>query len=213
MRLRRIGLTGNIASGKSTVARMLVARGAAHIDADAVVHRLYAPGTGTTRAIAEHFGVGVLGEDGGIDRGALGAIVFDSPEALKALETIVHPAAGAAYLAEIERVAAATIPPPAIVIEAVKLIESGRHEQMDELWFVVASPWVQKGRLMEHRGWSEREAEARLAAQAPVEPRLALADEVLRNDGSVADLEAEVARAWRRLTAQRQTSGERRGEA
>lgn len=200
--MKLIGLTGNIASGKSTVAQLLVAHGAAHLDADALVHELYQPGTAVTQAVAAHFGAGVLAPDGAIDRRALGAIVFGDAAALQALEAIVHPQTGKLIAERLQAAASHPAPPPAMVVEAVKLIESGRHEQMDQVWFVVARPEVQKQRMMERRGLSEAEAEARLQAQAPIKERLHFADVIIENSGSEETLERQVRDAWNRLLGQ-----------
>lgn len=200
--MKLIGLTGNIASGKSTVAQLLVTHGAAHLDADALVHELYQPGTAVTQAVAAQFGAGVLAPDGAIDRRALGAIVFEDPSALRTLESIVHPQTGRLIAERIQVVARHPSPPPAMVVEAVKLIESGRHELMDQVWFVVARPEVQKQRMMERRGLSEAEAEARLQAQAPIHARLHLADVIIENSGSEETLERQIRDGWNRLLGQ-----------
>lgn len=197
--MKLIGLTGNIASGKSTVARLLVQKGAAHLDADALVHELYEPGTPVTTAIAAHFGPEVLDEHGAVDRQALGVIVFADPEALRALEQIVHPQTGRAIAERIQALQSQAEPPPALVIEAVKLIESGRHEIVDQVWFVISRPEIQKARMMQDRGLSDAEALARLQAQAPLETRLHHAHVIIENSGSVATLERQVRDAWAAL--------------
>lgn len=199
--VKLIGLTGNIASGKSTVAALLVELGAAHLDADALVHELYEPGTPVTEAVATHFGAGVLAPDGAVDRRALGKIVFADADALHALERIVHPRVGEATDARVRQAAAQPEPPPAMVIEAVKLIESGRYRIMDQVWFVVTHPDTQKQRLMERRGLSEAEAEARILAQSPIRERLHFADVIIENSGSLTTLERQVRLAWRNLFA------------
>ena len=196
-----IGLTGNIASGKSTVATLLKERGAAHIDADALVHEMYLPGTEVTAAIAVLFGDGVLDEAGGINRKALGQIVFENPDALKQIEAIVHPRVGPMTSEKIQALLAVSSP-PAIVLEAVKLIESGRYKMCDTVWMVVADHDTQLHRLMEKRGWTEAEAEARLAAQPLIEPRLALVQTVIHNNGSLEDLNAQVEAGWNALFEQ-----------
>ncbi len=200
--VKLIGLTGNIASGKSTVARLLVELGAEHLDADRLVHEMYEPGTTVTTEIAEAFGANVLAPDGGVDRRVLGELVFNDPEALGALEAIVHPRTGTLIAERIQEAAARANPPPAMVIEAVKLIESGSYRLMDEVWFVVAQERVQKQRLMEERGWSEEEAEDRLQAQPPIKERLHHADVIIENSGSMETLKRQVRDAWRRLVGE-----------
>ena len=190
-----IGLTGNIASGKSTVAALLIQRGAAHIDADALVHEMYQPGTDVTTALVEEFGTGILNSEGGIDRKALGAIVFSDPVALRTVESITHPRGGPMTMEKVQAILAERNP-PAIVLEAVKLIESGRYKITDSVWMVVSTPEIQKQRLMEKRGWSEAEAEARLAAQPPIEQRLPFVQVLIHNNGTLAELEAQVEQKW-----------------
>lgn len=199
--MRLIGLTGNIASGKSTVMKMLRELGAVTVDADKLVHRLMEPGTPVTQAIVHAFGPNVLDERGAVNRKALAAIVFRDPEALRRLEAIVHPAVRAAIQEEIARWRTAPNPPPAIVVEAVKLVEGGQHEIYDSLWLVVADPEVQRRRLIELRGLSPEEAEARLAAQPPLDEKLKLADVVIVNNGSLDDLRRQVEAAWQKTTA------------
>lgn len=129
----RIGLTGNIATGKSEVGRMLAGFGACVIDADRVAHEVMEPGGPAYGPVVEAFGAGILADDGRIDRARLGAIVFRDPAALASLEAAVHPAA----IAEIDRRIAAAAE-PAVVIEAIKLIEAGMHRNYDALWVVTA---------------------------------------------------------------------------
>lgn len=198
--VKLIGLTGNIASGKSSVARLLVDLGVEHLDADQLVHKMYESGTEATEAVVQHFGEGVLAPDGAVDRRALGAIVFGDPEAMRALEAIVHPRIGVLIADRIQEVAARPTPPRAMVVEAVKLIESGRYKLMDEVWFVVAQREVQKQRLMEYRGLNEAEAEARLDAQPSIRERLHFADVIVENSGSMPTLERQVYDAWQRIT-------------
>src|SRR5512135_1173909 len=152
-----IGLTGNIATGKSTVAKMLEELGATVIDADALVHELQRQGTPVFDDIVAAFGPGILDQTGEIDRKALGAIVFADPAQLRALESIVHPAV---LIESMRRIAEA--PTPVIVYEAIKLIEAGRAEMCDALWVVVAQPEVQLERLMRTRSLSEADARQRI---------------------------------------------------
>ena len=202
--MRLIGLTGNIASGKSTVMALLRELGAVTVDADKLVHQLMEPDTPVTQAIAEVFGPEVLDERGAVNRKALAAIVFRDPAALRRLEAIVHPAVRRAIREEIARWRAAPNPPPALVVEAVKLVEGGQHEMYDSLWVVVADPEVQRQRLVERRGLSPEEAEARLAAQPPLEPKLKLADVIIVNNGSLEELRRQVVDAWQKTLAKAQ---------
>ena len=188
-----IGLTGNIACGKSTVAGMLRDLGATVVDADAVVRELQEPGTPVWQQIVQAFGRDILRPDGHLDRARLGALVFADPRALARLEAIVHPA----VVAEVDRILAG-LPGGVAVVEAVKLVEAGMHRAYDLLWVVVCSEARQIDRL-KGRGLTEPEARARLAAQPPLEPRLALADLVVDNDGSLADTRRQVEAAWAKL--------------
>lgn len=197
--MKLIGLTGNIASGKSTVAQWLAEQGAAHLDADRLVHEMYEAGTEVTAAIAARFGEHVLASDGSVDRKALGPIVFNDKEALRALEKIVHPRIGPAIAERIRAAAMQAEPPPAMVIEAVKLIESGRHKIVDQVWFVIADRAVQKERMIEHRGHSAADAEARLQAQPSIDARLHLAQVIIKNNDTMDALLEQVSTAWHQL--------------
>lgn len=188
-----LGVTGNIAVGKSTVVAMLAKRGATRIDADRVYHELIEPGQPLLGRIRERFGDGVIQVDGSLDRAALGAIVFSDPAALADLDALTHPA----VIAEVNRrVAEAT---GVVVIDAVKLIESGHAETCDAVWLVVAEAAQQVARLMERRGLARAEAERRVAAQPPLGPKLARADVVIDNSGTIAATGAQVEEAWQLL--------------
>lgn len=191
-----IGLTGNIAAGKSTVARLLRERGATVIDADALAHAAMAPGSAVWEAIRQTFGSQVIAGDGTIDRRQLGAIVFANPEALAKLEAIVHPAVGRAIQARLAELQRAPERPRAVVIEAIKLLEAGLDRLCDAVWIVVAPRAVQSERLVRSRGLSPEEAALRIDAQGAIEPKLARADEVIVNDGSLEDLKGQVEKAW-----------------
>jgi dephospho-CoA kinase len=201
-----IGLTGNIACGKSTVLGMLRAHGAATIDADAVTHELQRPGQDVYRAIVAAFGAEILVEPGGpIDRRRLGAIVFADPAELRRLEQIVHPAVHAhlhAWLAE----RAAAEPGSVAVIDAVKLVEAGWKPLCDAVWVVTCTRAQQIERLVATRGMSVAEAERRIDAQPPQEARIAQADLVIDNSGTLAATEAQVDAAWRAFVAGRRPS-------
>lgn len=186
-----IGLTGNIATGKSVVAQMLSELGARVIDADKVAHEVMAPGAPAYEAVVDAFGPAVLAPDGTIDRAKLGGIVFRDPEALQRLEAAVHPAT----IAEVTlRILQAT--EPVVVVEAIKLIEAGLHRGYDALWVVTAPRRLQIERLVNERGLTEEEAALRVDAQPPQEEKVAVADLVLVNDGSLEALREKVRAAW-----------------
>jgi dephospho-CoA kinase len=186
-----IGLTGNIATGKSLVAQMLSDLGARVIDADKVAHEVMTPGAPAYDAVVEAFGRAVLAPDGTIDRGKLGGIVFRDPKALQRLETAVHPAT----IAEVTlRILQAT--EPVVVVEAIKLIEAGLQRGYEALWVVTAPRRLQIERLVNARGLTMEEAALRVDAQPPQEEKVAVADLVLVNDGSLEALREKVRAAW-----------------
>jgi dephospho-CoA kinase len=189
-----IGLTGNIATGKSAVGRFLGELGARVIDADQVAHEVMRPGGPAYGPVVEAFGPEILAGDGSIDRGKLGAIVFQDAAALRRLEAAVHPS----VIAEVAgRIAGAT--EPVVVVEAIKLIEAGMHRAYDALWVVTAPRRVQIARLVATRGLSEAEAALRVDAQSPQAEKAALADRVLANDGTLEDLQVQVEAAWAQI--------------
>lgn len=189
-----IGLTGNIATGKSTVLRMLEQLGASVVDADAVAHRLMAPGTEVYRSVVERFGREVVGPDGAIERAKLAGIVFNDPAALRELEKIVHPA----VIAEVDRLIEQA-PGEVVVIEAIKLIEAGMHRGVDELWVVTCPEEQQLARLMSTRKLSRQEALVRIKAQPPAAIKVALAGVVIDNGGTLEETWAQVERHWRAI--------------
>ena len=186
-----IGVTGNIACGKSTVSNMLGQLGAEVIDADKVVHTLMQPKSEVWRRIVEEFGQGVLKPNGEIDRAVLGSIVFDDAEALRRLERIVHPAVTAAVRAMVQHSKAKVV-----VVEAVKLIEAGMHRGYDSVWVVTCRHEQELARLMRERGLTREEAEARLGAQPSLEEKLRQADVVIDNSGSLEDTRRQVKAGW-----------------
>jgi dephospho-CoA kinase len=191
-----IGLTGNIATGKSLVAQMLAELGAFVIDADRVAHEVMAPDGPAYDAVIESFGRDVVAPDGTIDRGKLGEIVFRDPKALERLEKAVHPAT----IAETTlRILQAT--EPVVVVEAIKLIEAGMDRAYDALWVVTAPRSLQIERLVKERGLAEQEAALRVDAQPPQEEKAAVADLVIVNDGSVEALREKVRAAWAGIQA------------
>jgi dephospho-CoA kinase len=190
-----IGLTGNIGTGKSTVAEMVADLGAETIDADKVAHGVMRPGTEAYHRIVEAFGARVLTPDGRIDRKALGAIVFSDPPALARLEAIVHPAT----LQAIDRRIAATTA-DVVVVEAIKLIESGLADRCDSVWAVTCRREQQIERLVRHRGLSREEARQRVDAQPPQDEKVDWADVVIDNSGSLATTREQVEAAWDEVT-------------
>jgi dephospho-CoA kinase len=187
-----IGLTGNIATGKSTVAKLLQDLGATVIDADALVHELQRRGTATYDAIVAAFGPGILNQAGEIDRKALGSIVFADPAQLRVLESILHPAV---LIESMHRISEATT--PVVVYEAIKLIEAGRAEMCNALWVVAARYEVQLERLMRDRKMSEAEARQRIDAQPPQSEKIQRATVVIDNSGTLAETQQLVAAAFR----------------
>jgi dephospho-CoA kinase len=190
-----IGLTGNIATGKSLVGRMLAERGAEHIDADRLAHQVVARGTDAWQQIVREFGREILRPDGEIDRARLGAIVFSDAAALTRLEGFVHPPVIALTGERIERSTASIV-----VVEAIKLIESGMVVRLcDALWVVIAPRAAQIERLVADRGLSYEDAVARVDAQPPQSAKAARADVVIDNGGSIEATRRQVARAWEGL--------------
>ncbi len=193
---RIIGLTGNIACGKTSVGRMLLELGAEHyIDADVIVHQLYQKGLPIAQQVAENFGVGVLASDGSVDRKALGAIVFHNPNALAELERIVHPAVRGALLDELKRVSASSI----VIIDAVKLLEGASGALCHSKWLVVCSQEQEIARLMARNQLSADEARSRVEAQPDTSSNLELGDEVINNSGPLAETHGQVAAAFDRF--------------
>jgi dephospho-CoA kinase len=196
--VRLIGLTGGIASGKSTVARMLAARGAAVIDADRISRALQEPGTPCHAAIVEAFGRDVLDRAGRLDRRRLADTVFEDPAARRRLEAIMHPAIWAAAMAE--AAAAEAAGHPLCVVDAALILEAGWRERFDTVVVVVAPEPAQLERLR-LRGVGEDDARRRLAAQWPTAAKAARADVVLDTGGTLAETEARVAELYALLAA------------
>jgi dephospho-CoA kinase len=187
----RIGLTGGIGSGKSTVSRLLAERGAVVIDADRIAREVVEPGTPGLAAVVAAFGDGVLAAGGALDRPALAAIVFSDPEARARLDGIVHPLVRSRS-AEL----AAAAPSDAVLVNDVPLlVETGQAGSYDLVLVVEADEPTRVARLVE-RGLTAGDAHARIAAQATDDQRRAVADVVLDNSGCFAALVAQVDRFW-----------------
>ena len=188
-----IGLTGNIATGKSAVGQMLAELGAEVIDADKVAHQVMEPGQPAYAAIVAAFDDDIAPAGGPIDRRRLGEIVFADPAALARLEALVHPAVGR-RIAELVARSTADV----VVIEAIKLLEAGLSVRLcDEVWVVIAPRAAQLSRLMESRGLSRDEAVLRIDAQPSQESKTAKADVVIDNDGDLDALRRTVEQTWR----------------
>lgn len=191
-----LGLTGGIGSGKSTVAALLSQLGAVVVDADALAREAVAVGTPGLQAVVERFGAGVLRGDGSLDRPALAGVVFDDAEALADLNAIVHPPVRAAIAA---RVAALEGTESLVVLEIPLLVESGRSYGASQVIVVDAPEEVAVRRLAEQRGMDPVDARRRMAAQVSREERLAAADVVVDNSGSLDDLRRQVEALWEGL--------------
>ncbi len=193
-----VGLTGGIASGKSTVSEHLAAQGAHVIDADAVGHHVITPEGEAYPEVVAAFGTEILAEDGTISREKLGAIVFADPARRTELNNISHPRMAEHMAAEIERLRlrAEEDQPLLIVLDAAILFEAGWDALCDTVWTVEAPPELAIARLVERNGFTREQAQARLDAQMSNEERAARADRVLHNAGSLAELRAAVAEAW-----------------
>ncbi len=191
----RIGLTGGIGAGKSEVSRRLAAQGAVLIDADAIARQVVEPGTSGLTAVVAEFGAGVLRPDGNLDRDRLGEIVFADPVRLGRLNEIIHPLVGR-RMTELERDAGAD----AIVVHDVPLLAENQLASGYDLVVVVDAPeHAQLERLIRHRQMSQEQAEARMAAQVTRDQRLAIADMVVDNSSSLAELDRQVGDLWGEL--------------
>ncbi len=189
-----IGLTGNIATGKSVVRKMLEHLGAYGIDADALSHRAIAQGAPGYQPVIDTFGRWILGPDGQIDRGRLSRVVFADPQALARLEAIVHPLVRQAVDLLIRR-----SKQQVIVLEAIKLIEGPLRPACDVLFVTYTPPAIQLARLIQKRGLSRETALQRIASQPSQDTKLAAADFVVRNEGSFEDTWRQVVAAWQKI--------------
>jgi len=191
----RIGLTGGIGSGKSTVAALLAAHGAVVVDADEIARDVVEPGTPGLVAVVAEFGPDVLSESGTLDRARLAQIVFNDPAALQRLNEIVHPLVGA----ESQRLISAAPAGAVLVYDVPLLVESGLQDVFDSVVVVEAPENVRLERLTA-RGVDPQDAVRRMANQASGEQRAAVADYVIDNSGALPDLAAQVERVWVAIT-------------
>ena len=189
-----VGLTGNIATGKSTVMQMAEKRGALTLDADLVVHEILATDPGAQRSVFDAFGVGVQLPNGAIDRAALAAIVFNDEEALRRLELILHPRVRSRLIRRIERHQETVV-----LIEAIKLLEGGLAAECDQIWVTRCPVATQVERLMTYRNLDEETARTRVNAQSDQGLKVAVADVVIDTGGTLDQTRAYFEMAWKRL--------------
>jgi dephospho-CoA kinase len=189
-----IGLTGNIATGKSVVRRMFEHLGAYTIDADALTHRTYSKGAPGYQQVIEKFGKWLVNKDGEIDRSKLGNLVFNDSEAMKQLESIVHPLVRQAAEMLIQRASQQVV-----VIEAIKLLEGDLRKVCDSIWVTNAPEEVQIERLIRKRGFTRERAVERIRMQSAQNTKVAVANIVITNTGSYDDLWKQVNAAWREI--------------
>jgi dephospho-CoA kinase len=195
-----IGLTGNIATGKSVVRRMLEHLGAYTIDADALAHRVIARGAPGYQPVIDKFGSWLLDKDGQIDRAKLGRLVFSDAEALTQLEGIIHP-----FVIQAVDLLVRRANQPVVVVEAIKLLESDLRQQCDSIWVTDAPQEVQIERLERKRGLSRETALQRVRFQPPQQEKLAAATVIIRNTGSYDDLWKQVNDGWKRISPRLET--------
>ena len=191
----RVGLTGGIASGKSTVSEILTELGAVIIDGDKLAREVVERGTPGLAKVVEAFGPEILTPEGDLDRPRLGQVVFNDEAQRKVLEGIVHPLVFERYAA-----LEAAAPTDCVVVHDIPLLaESGRADTFDAVIVVETPAEVQVERMLRHRGWTREDAESRIAAQATPEQRREIATHLIVNDGSLADLRARVEEVWAEL--------------
>ncbi len=189
-----VGLTGNIACGKSTVLRQLNKLGAYTIDADKLIHTILLKGGAAYAPVIEEFGDGILRSDGEIDRRALGKVVFSDPSKLRKLEEIEHPIVRSSIEVEIKSASESIV-----VLDAIKLIESGWAAKCDAVWVVTCLREQQIERLIRTRGYSQAEAEMRVDAQSPQVDKVARAGVVIDNTGMLEAMRRQVLEEWTKL--------------
>jgi dephospho-CoA kinase len=203
----RVGLTGGIGSGKSEVARLLARHGAVVIDADRLAREAVSVGSDGLAEVVAAFGTDVLTADGSLDRAAVAARVFADPQARARLEAIVHPRVRAAA-GSLEAQARSRHPDAVVVHDVPLLVETGQQHAYDLVLVVDVPEQVQVQRLVQHRGMTQEEARARIAAQASRQQRLAAADLVVANDATLAALARRVGQVWDQVLSFRSAHAE-----
>jgi len=202
----RVGLTGGLASGKSTVAAFFRELGAFHVDADRIAHELIAPGGGAEREVVARFGGGIVSNSGAIDRKALAAIVFADARALADLNALVHPRVREEIARRIADHESGASPAEIALVDAALLVESGIHRDLDALIVVACPGETQIARAVSRGGLTEPEARARVAAQAPLAKKLAVADHIVDNGGSLDETKRQVRSLWDELRRGRRST-------
>jgi dephospho-CoA kinase len=192
----RIGLTGGIACGKSTVANLFAALGASVVDTDLIAREVVAPGSPLLAQVAAHFGPAVLGPDGGLDRRELRSLVFADPAERAWLEALTHPA-----IRELTDARCDLATGPYVIVAIPLLVETGAAARFDRVLVVDCDPELQIARLMARDGTRREEAERMLTAQAPRSARLAVAHDVIHNDGDIASLRDQVEKLHRQYVS------------
>ena len=195
----RVGLTGGLASGKSTVAGFLRALGAFHVDADAIAREAIEPGGSAHDAVVARFGRGILGSGGAVDRKAFANLVFGDPAAREDLNAIVHPRVREEIERRIVGHARGGAPAPVAIVDAALLVESGIHRSLDAVIVTSCPPEVQVARAVARGGMTEDEARARIAAQAPLGLKLAAADYVIDTSGTLEETRRRTEDVWKAL--------------
>jgi dephospho-CoA kinase len=196
----RVGLTGGIATGKSTVGAMFVELGCHLIESDQITHQLFEPGQAVHAAVVQQFGKRILARDGLIDRRILGDIVFRDPQARAKLNSLVHPAIiqrQQEWLKEME----SQDPGGIAIVDAALMIEVGTYKNYDKVIVVTGSPEIQRERLRARSALSEEQIESRIRSQMPTEEKIKYADFVIDNSGSIESTRAQVERVYRQLRA------------
>jgi dephospho-CoA kinase len=194
----KVGLTGGIASGKSSVGRMFVELGCRLIDSDLITRELFAPGQSVNKAVAAEFGLRVIAADGSINRGVLAELVFNDRSLREKLNAIVHPAIRNRQEEFLQTVAREN--PHAIgIVEAALIIEAGNYVHYDKVILVGCTPEVQRRRLRERSALTEEQIEARIASQMPMEKKLPYADYVIDNSGELSDTREQVQGIYEQL--------------
>jgi dephospho-CoA kinase len=201
-------LTGNIACGKSTVLRQLKELGALTIDADKRIHDILRPHGPAYWPVLGEFGPSILTENGEIDRRALGRIVFSDPEKLRRLEEIEHPIVRRIINDDIDEA-----DEPIVVLDAIKLIEAGWADMCDAVWVVTCKREQQIERLIKTRDYTPEEAEMRVNAQSPQEEKVARADVVIDNSGTLEETHEQVLKAWNALKGKEESASDSKGKS